>query len=89
MRSKIGNENLVLLGGKTLKILSEKKSICTSIKVLYEHNEDYYEDMKQKKKDGWHPSTKPSFYNENTEIVIKHSSEGAVITYLKFEPIRQ
>lgn len=69
-----------------MKILSTKQSMCTSMKVLYDKTEDYYEDIKRKKNEGWHPVTKPSFYNENMEIVKKTSSNGVVITYIKYEP---
>lgn len=75
-----------------MKILSEKKSICTSIKVLYERiensYENYYEDIEKMKKEGWKPVTKPNFYDERNDIIIKSASNGIVITYVKYEEIK-
>lgn len=70
-----------------MKILSEKQTICTTIKVLYENGENFYEDIDRKKKDGWNPVKKPNFYDENMEMVIKHASNGTVITYIRYENI--
>lgn len=71
-----------------MKILNEKKSICTSMKVLYYDGESFYDDIKQKKKDGWIPVRKPGGYaNETLELVIKRASNGCVITYIKYEPV--
>lgn len=70
-----------------MEVLSTKYSICTTMKILYSNGEDYYKDMEEKKKNGWKVATKPNFYNEKYEPVIKHSSNGTVITYVKYKKI--
>lgn len=57
------------------------------MKVLYEEGENYYTDIKEKKKEGWKPVTKPNFYDESWDMVIKSSSNGFVITFIKYERI--
>jgi len=68
-----------------MKILSEKKSICTTMKVLYDKGENYYQDIEQKKKEGWKVVTKPNWYDDRYDYVIKHSSNGAVLTYIRYD----
>jgi hypothetical protein len=70
-----------------MKILSEKESICRTIKVLYSNDENYFDDIKERKKEGWHPITKPDYYNERKELMIKCASNGTVITYIKYEKL--
>jgi hypothetical protein len=70
-----------------MRVLSEKKSVCTHIKVLYEKDENYYEDIKKRKEDGWIAVTKPNFYDERMEIVMKQSSNGTVITFVNYSDI--
>ena len=70
-----------------MKILSEKKSICTTMKVLYDESESYYQDIEQKKKDGWKVVTKPNWYDGRHDYVIKRSSNGTVLTYIRYDQI--
>jgi len=70
-----------------MKVLSEKKSICTTMKVLYDKSESYYQDIEQKKKDGWKVVTRPNWYDGRNDYVIKHSSNGTVLTYIRYDPM--
>lgn len=70
-----------------MKILSEKKSMCITKKIFYNRDENYYEDIKNKKKEGWRVVTKPDYYNEREEMVIKSSQNGVVLTYIKYEKL--
>jgi hypothetical protein len=73
--------------GCKMKILSEKKSICTIIKVLYAFGENYYQDIEDRKKDGWKVV---AVYDKEygwSDLAIKRSSNGNVLTFKKYEPI--
>ena len=70
-----------------MKTLSTKVSKCTSIKILVEKNEDRYEIVSDMKRRGFHTTTKPNFYTGFTDTVVKHSSEGVVITFVKYESL--
>jgi flagellar biosynthesis chaperone FliJ len=71
-----------------MKVLSEKESICTSIKVLYDSAEEYDKDLKEKKKDGWNRARKPNFYYDSMDVVEKYTPNGIIVTYLKYKPIK-
>lgn len=68
-----------------MKILSEKKSICTTMKVLYSRDEDYYCAIRQMKNEGWKVATKPDYYNDRKEMVIKSAPNGVIITYIRYD----
>lgn len=68
-----------------MRILSTKKSICTSMKVLYSDEENIYEDVKRKSEDGWRVVQRPNFYCNSYEWVMKKASNGWVITYVRYE----
>jgi len=70
-----------------MKTISYKKSICETIKVLYSFDENYFEDIMRKKIDGWKVVTKPNYYYDSEDIIIKSSSNGFVLTYKKYSRI--
>lgn len=70
-----------------MEVISEKKTICTAVKIFYKKDENFYIDIEQRKKDGWSVVKKANWYNERFENIIKTSSNGFVITYQKYEPI--
>jgi len=70
-----------------MKILNQKETKCTTMKVFYETNENYYDDIKQKKKEGWKVVTKPNWYDERMNIVMKTAQNGTVLTYIRYDEL--
>lgn len=68
-----------------MKVLSEKKSICTSIKISYNKDENFREDIKQRKQEGWRIAKRPNWYDGRYDEVIKYTSNETIVTYIRYD----
>ena len=69
-----------------MKILNTKETMCTSIKIMIQKDDNRYEILDQYKKKGYNITKRPNMYNDGLEDAIKYSPEGVIYTLVKYEP---
>lgn len=71
-----------------MRIIEENKTLCTTIKVLYDKGEYYHADINKKAKEGFKVITVPNFYLGYSEVVTETVVNGTILTYVKNEELK-
>ena len=71
-----------------MRIIEENKTLCTTIKVLYDKGEYYHADINKKAKEGFKVITVPNFYLGYSEVATETTADGTILTYVKNEKIK-
>lgn len=70
-----------------MKILSEKETMCTTLKILISKDDDVLETLNQYKRQGFRVTKRPSEYGSRMVENVRYSPEGKVYTLVKYEPM--
>ncbi len=71
-----------------MRIIEENKTLCTTIKVLYDKGEYYHADINKKAKEGFKVVTVSNYHLGCPEVVTETVVNGTILTYVKNEKIK-
>jgi hypothetical protein len=71
-----------------MRIIEEKKTICTTIKVLYDKGKYYHSDIRAKAKEGFKVVTVSNYHLGCPEVVTETTADGTILTYVKNEELK-